>query len=74
VFNNQYVVRKKLSSGSFGVVFLGEDKLTQAEVALKIEKEDSEETRSLDREVQTHYERRCIGALSLQAAGHRRHT
>lgn len=28
VFNNQYVVRKKLSSGSFGVVFLGEDKVT----------------------------------------------
>jgi len=53
VFNNQYVVKKKLSSGSFGVVFLGEDKTNQVEVALKIEKEENEEARSLDREVST---------------------
>lgn len=52
IFNNQYVVKKKLSSGSFGVVFLGEDKLNGGfEVAMKIEKEDNEEAKSLDREV-----------------------
>ncbi|KAM3144750.1 hypothetical protein pb186bvf_003059 [Paramecium bursaria] len=50
VFNNQFIVRKKLSSGSFGVVFQGEDKLTGELIALKIEKEDNEEARSLDRE------------------------
>lgn len=45
-------MRKKLSSGSFGVVFLGEDKLTNTEVAMKIEKEENEEAKLLDREVQ----------------------
>ena len=51
MFNNQFIVRKKLSSGSFGVVFQGEDKQTGELIALKIEKEDNEEARSLDREV-----------------------
>ena len=51
IFNNQYVVKRKISSGSFGVVFLGEDKLTGMEVAMKIEREENEEARSLDREV-----------------------
>lgn len=55
MFNNQYLVKKKISSGSFGVVFLGIDKLSGLEVAMKIEKEDNEETRSLDREVEKLY-------------------
>jgi casein kinase 1/casein kinase 1 alpha len=42
---------KKLSSGSFGVVFLGMDLLTKQEVAIKVEKEENEEVRSLEREV-----------------------
>ncbi|CAD8151025.1 unnamed protein product [Paramecium pentaurelia] len=52
IFNNQYQILKKLSSGSFGVVFLGIDLLTKQEVAIKIEKEENEEVRSLEREVQ----------------------
>ncbi|CAD8076673.1 unnamed protein product [Paramecium sonneborni] len=52
VFNNQFVVLKKLSSGSFGVVFQGEDKKTGEQIALKIEKEESDEAKSLDRESQ----------------------
>ncbi|CAK91525.1 unnamed protein product (macronuclear) [Paramecium tetraurelia] len=52
VFNNQYQIVKKLSSGSFGVVFLGNDLLTKQEVAIKVEKEENEEVRSLEREVQ----------------------
>ncbi|CAD8142911.1 unnamed protein product [Paramecium octaurelia] len=52
VFNNQFVVLKKLSSGSFGVVFQGEDKKTSEQIALKIEKEESDEAKSLDRESQ----------------------
>ncbi|CAD8109368.1 unnamed protein product [Paramecium primaurelia] len=51
IFNNQYQIVKKLSSGSFGVVFLGFDLLTRQEVAIKVEKEENEEVRSLDREV-----------------------
>ncbi|CAD8065326.1 unnamed protein product [Paramecium sonneborni] len=52
IFNNQYQIVKKLSSGSFGVVFSGSDLLTKQEVAIKIEKEENEEVRSLEREVQ----------------------
>jgi casein kinase 1/casein kinase 1 alpha len=33
------------------VVFLGEEKTTKEEVALKIEKEENEEAKSLEREV-----------------------
>ncbi|KAM3142362.1 hypothetical protein pb186bvf_005519 [Paramecium bursaria] len=51
VFNNQFQIVKKLSSGSFGVVFLGLDLQTQQEVAIKIEKEENEDIRSLEREV-----------------------
>jgi serine/threonine protein kinase len=51
VFNGRFVVKKKISSGSFGVVFLGMDKTTKDEVAIKLEKEDNEEVKSLEREV-----------------------
>jgi len=52
VFNNRYLVKKKISSGSFGVVFLGIDKNTKEEIAIKLEKEDNEEVKSLEREVE----------------------
>ncbi|CAD8174043.1 unnamed protein product [Paramecium octaurelia] len=52
VFNNQYSIIKKLSSGSFGVVFLGQDIISKQEVAIKVEKEENEEVKSLEREVQ----------------------
>lgn len=51
IFNNQFLVKKKISSGSFGVVFLGLDKIGKEEVAIKVEKEDNEEVKSLEREV-----------------------
>jgi len=51
VFNNRYVVVKKISSGSFGVVFLGLDRDTKQDVAIKVEKEENEEVKSLEREV-----------------------
>ncbi|KAL4502231.1 hypothetical protein ABPG72_000466 [Tetrahymena utriculariae] len=52
IFNNQWILKKKVSSGSFGVVFIGMDKNTKEFVAIKLEKEDNEDIRSLDREVQ----------------------
>ncbi|CAD8092181.1 unnamed protein product [Paramecium primaurelia] len=52
IFNGIYVVQKKISSGSFGVVLLGHDKEKNVDVAIKIEKEENEDVRSLEREVQ----------------------
>lgn len=52
VFNHRYLVKKKISSGSFGVVYLGHDKHTLQEVAIKLEKEENEETNSIAKEVQ----------------------
>ncbi|CAK82001.1 unnamed protein product (macronuclear) [Paramecium tetraurelia] len=52
VFMNRFVVKKKISSGAFGVVFLVFDKQTNQDAALKLEKEDNEEMRSLEREVE----------------------
>lgn len=52
IFNNQYVVKKKISSGSFGVVFIGFDIISKQDVAIKVEKEENEEVKSLDREVE----------------------
>ncbi|CAK56660.1 unnamed protein product (macronuclear) [Paramecium tetraurelia] len=52
IFNNQFSVQKKLSAGSFGIVFLGLDQSTKQEVAIKVEREENEDVRSLDREVQ----------------------
>lgn len=52
VFNGRFVVKKKISSGAFGVVYLAYDRTTNADCALKLEKEDNEEMRSLEREVE----------------------
>ncbi|CAD8057210.1 unnamed protein product [Paramecium sonneborni] len=52
IFVNRFQVKKKISSGAFGVVFLVLDKQTNQEHALKLEKEDNEEMRSLEREVE----------------------
>ena len=51
IFNKQYLVGKKISSGSFGVVFLGFDNESNQEVAIKVEKEENEEVKSMEREV-----------------------
>ena len=45
------MVQKKISSGSFGVVFLGFDLISKKDVAIKVEKEENEDVKSLEREV-----------------------
>ncbi|CAK78705.1 unnamed protein product (macronuclear) [Paramecium tetraurelia] len=52
VFNNQYVIQKKISSGSFGVVYQGIDLRTSDQVAIKVEKQEIDDLFSLDREIQ----------------------
>ncbi|CAD8196771.1 unnamed protein product [Paramecium pentaurelia] len=48
--NNQYQLIKKLSAGSYGVVYEGEDIQNKTSVAIKIEKKEKPQT--LEREVQ----------------------
>ncbi|CAD8142709.1 unnamed protein product [Paramecium octaurelia] len=52
IFNNQFVVKKRISSGSFGVVYQGFDLHSQELVAIKVEKLEVDELLSLDREIQ----------------------
>ncbi|CAD8137912.1 unnamed protein product [Paramecium pentaurelia] len=52
ILNNQFVIQKKISSGSFGVVYQGFDLRTSDHVAIKIEKPEIDDLFSLDREVQ----------------------
>lgn len=52
IFNNKYIVKGQISSGSFGVVYLAFDKITKEEVAIKLEKEENEDVCTLEREVQ----------------------
>ena len=52
IFNNQFIVKNQISSGSFGIVYLAVDKNTKEEVAIKLEKEENEEVATLEREVQ----------------------
>lgn len=40
IFNNQFIVKKRVSAGAFGVVYQGYDKNTKENVAIKIEKEE----------------------------------
>ncbi|KAM3134807.1 hypothetical protein pb186bvf_013132 [Paramecium bursaria] len=51
LINNQYIAKKKVSQGSFGVVYAGQDINSRQYVAIKIEKGGHEES-SLDREAQ----------------------
>ncbi len=39
IFNNQYIVKHQISSGSFGIVYFAFDKNTKEEIAIKCEKE-----------------------------------
>ncbi|CAD8065708.1 unnamed protein product [Paramecium sonneborni] len=48
IFDNKYIIKNQLSSGSFGVVYLAIHKVTREEVAVKLEKGEHE---TLDREV-----------------------
>ncbi|CAD8155735.1 unnamed protein product [Paramecium pentaurelia] len=40
MINDQYLIKKKISQGSFGVVYVGQDVQTNQYVAIKIEKND----------------------------------
>lgn len=51
IVNGQYILKKRISSGSFGVVYLGQDIRSKEYVAIKVERSSSEEVSSLDREV-----------------------
>ena len=55
IIANSFIAKKKISSGSFGVVFLGQEIKTKDYVAIKIEKSTSDDVRSLDREVRSIY-------------------
>ena len=48
-FNERYMLKRRISSGSFGVVFRGLDKLNNKIVALKLEelKKKDDEIRSV---------------------------
>lgn len=50
IFNNKFIVKQQISSGSFGVVYLAFDKVTKEELAIKLEKED-DDVCTLEREV-----------------------
>lgn len=50
MINNTFITKKRVSAGSFGVVYCGQDINTRALVAIKIEKGNKEES-SLEREV-----------------------
>lgn len=51
IYNNCFVVQRRISSGSFGVVHKGYDLRTSEYVAIKVEKSEVDDLMSLDREV-----------------------
>ena len=51
-FNNIYQIKKKISSGSFGIVYSGLNVSSNEEIAIKIEKVENEEMKSVFREIQ----------------------
>ncbi|CAD8133365.1 unnamed protein product [Paramecium octaurelia] len=61
IINNQYALKKKLSAGSYGVVFEAEDLQKKQMVAVKIEKKEKNST--LDREI--HILTRLLGTQGV---------
>ncbi len=51
IFNNQFIIKSKISSGSFGIVYLAYDKYNREELAIKCEKESKQDAGTIDREV-----------------------
>ncbi|CAD8146376.1 unnamed protein product [Paramecium octaurelia] len=51
IFGNRFIFKKKLSQGSFGIVYLVLDRATNTECALKAEKEEYEESKTLEKEI-----------------------
>ncbi|CAD8150731.1 unnamed protein product [Paramecium octaurelia] len=62
LYNNRFFIKKKISAGSFGVVFLCEDLQTKEYVAMKVEKDDTNVI-GLDREIQMLDELRKIPGI-----------
>lgn len=52
IFNNQFIIKEKLSAGSFGTVYLAFDKYTREEVAIKVEKSLKSQVGTLEREIE----------------------
>ncbi|CAD8139066.1 unnamed protein product [Paramecium pentaurelia] len=50
--NNQFVTQKKISQGSFGIVFQGIDQKNGNQVAIKVERPENEHLHSLDKEIE----------------------
>lgn len=54
LFNSTFFLKRKISAGSFGVVFCGLNKYTKEEVAIKLEEvqtNNEDQIRSVQREV-----------------------
>ncbi|CAD8158351.1 unnamed protein product [Paramecium octaurelia] len=51
IYANRFVMKKKLSQGSFGMVYQVYDRATNAECALKVELEENQEKKTLEREI-----------------------
>jgi casein kinase 1 len=50
ILHNKYVVKNRISSGSFGVVYLAVDKTTKENVAVKIERTEHASMGTLNKE------------------------
>jgi serine/threonine protein kinase len=59
LFNNLYLGKKKISSGSFGVVYLGQNVRSKEYCAIKVEKSAVDDLLSLEREVSNTLNPRC---------------
>lgn len=52
IINDRWILKRKISSGSFGVVYLGKDLHNGENVAVKLELPENEEVQSFDREIE----------------------
>ena len=50
--DNQWTIIKKISSGSFGIVFLAENVDSKQNVAVKLEREEQEDVKALFKEIE----------------------
>ncbi|CAD8069973.1 unnamed protein product [Paramecium sonneborni] len=51
IYANRFVLKNKLSQGSFGIVYQVHDRTTNSEFALKVELEQNQKKKTLEREV-----------------------
>lgn len=75
IINGQYKLKKRISSGSFGDVYLSQDIRSKEYQAVKIERQQDEEVSSVDREVvQQQSTTIQIGCVLVAPSGHTLHT